>query len=590
MPLPRYPILAALMLGALYAALAPPIAISQAPNATRSEPNLQAELLLHFPFQGEAGECITGWMPTANQLTQVDQQPHAAGFWKTGSELRVPAERAPKLGADDFTLAMWVRCDEATTTGDLISHYDPQTLRGFHLTLKTSTGVTSNQPNYRHLQFGIDDGCEGTWRDCGRPGESILAFSLAVHAGELYAGTCEPGPTDQGRVYRYAGEREWIDCGAPDQSNSVTSLAVYRGELYAGTGKYRVAGSSLSESENVNLGGEVFRYMGDQQWKSIGKLPNTEAIGGMLVFRDRLYCTSLYKPAGFFRFEPEEATWTALPVPQLLDAVTQKSSDQRVVSLHAFDNHIFAGSYDGGHVYRFDGSTWQDFGLLADNTQTYAFAKYNNRLHVGTWPSGRVYRLEDIHHWIDEGRLGEELEVMGMLVHNGRLFAGTLPLAKVYARSADAWQELVQLDHTPDVKYRRVWTMAEHAGELFCSTLPSGHVHAYAQGTQVAWGYPFPAGWRHVTASRTQGLLTLTIDGQQIAQTETKSKSPVAPGESYNLTNASDLLIGSGVNGSLGGQLSDVRIYRRVLSAEEIQSLASKPPMPTNGSSSSKCK
>lgn len=580
MPLPSYPTVAASMLGVLHAVLAPTIAFSQEPNATRSEPNLQAELLLHFPFQGEAGERISGWMPTAKQLIQVDQEPQAAGFWKTGSELRLPAERAPKLGTDDFTLAMWLRCDEATatTTGDLISHYDPQTLRGFHLTLKTSTGVTSNQPNYRHLQFGIDDGCDGTWRDCGRPGESILAFSLAVHDGELYAGTCEPGPTDQGRVYRYAGERDWIDCGAPDQSNSVTSLAVYRGELYAGTGKYRVAGSSLSESENVHLGGEVFRYMGGQRWQSIGKLPNTEAVGGMLVFRDRLYCTSLYKPAGFFRFEPEEVTWTALPVPQLVDAGTQAANDQRVVSLHAFDNHIFASSYDGGHVYRFDGSTWQDFGLLADNTQTYAFANYNNALHVGTWPSGRVHRLKDIHHWLDEGRLGEELEVMGMLVHNGRLFAGTLPLAKVYARSADAWQELVQLDHTPDVKYRRVWTMAEHAGELFCSTLPSGHVHAYAQGTQVAWGYPFPVGWRHVAASRTQGLLSLIVDGKLIAQTEVRRKSSLAADGSYNLTNAGDMRIGSGVNGSLGGQLSDVRIYRRALSSEEIQTLASKPP------------
>lgn len=91
----------------------------------------------------------------------------------------------------------------------------------------------------------------------------------------------------------------------------------------------------------------------------------------------------------------------------MFDAATQQAQDQRAVSLHVFDDHIFAGSYDGGHVYRFDGSKWQDFGLLAGNTQTYSFANYNNALCVGTWPSGRVYRLKDIDQWIAVGRQGK---------------------------------------------------------------------------------------------------------------------------------------------------------------------------------------
>lgn len=49
-----------------------------------------------------------------------------------------------------------------------------------------------------------------------------------------------------------------------------------------------------------------------------------------------------------------------------------------------------------------------------------------------------------------------------------------------------------QLDHTPDVQYRRAWTMAEHGGELFCSTLPSGKIYAYSQGTQVTLGAHVP--------------------------------------------------------------------------------------------------
>ena len=189
MHLLRYNTLTALAIGALSAILAPSIAAPEEPVAPRTQLDLQRRLLLHFPFQGDTRELVSGSQASSNLATEIDQSPHAAAFLKTGSEMRVSGERAPQLGTDDFTLAMWVRCDEPaiSSTGDLISHYDPLTQRGFHLTLKTSTGVTSNQPNYRHLQFGIDDNCEGTWRDCGRPGQSILAFAgIAVEEIDSY--------------------------------------------------------------------------------------------------------------------------------------------------------------------------------------------------------------------------------------------------------------------------------------------------------------------------------------------------------------------------------------------------------------------
>jgi len=42
----------------------------------------------------------------------------------------------------------------------------------------------------------------------------------------------------------------------------VTALAVHDSKLYAGTGKYRLAGSALPESENMHLGGRVYRQPG----------------------------------------------------------------------------------------------------------------------------------------------------------------------------------------------------------------------------------------------------------------------------------------------------------------------------------------
>jgi hypothetical protein len=194
---------------------------------------------------------------------------------------------------------------------------------------------------------------------------------LAVHDGTLYAGTCEPGKNERGRVYRYAGGQEWIDCGAPDGSNSVMALAVYQGRLYAGTGRYRLAGSALPESENPTPGGRVFRYEGGQQWLDCGGLPNTEAVGGLVVFRGQLYASSLYRPAGFFRYDGN-ARWTALPVPMGTDAHAPAPQPKRVEALTVYGGFLYASSYDGGHVYRFDGTAWTDCGQIADNTQTYS--------------------------------------------------------------------------------------------------------------------------------------------------------------------------------------------------------------------------
>ena len=203
------------------------------------------------------------------------------------------------------------------------------------------------------------------------------------------------------------------------------------------------------------------------------------------------------------------------------------------------------------------------------NTQTYAFAIYQGRLHVGTWPSGRVYRLEEPGHWTDLGRLGQELEVMGMLVYNGRLLAGTLPLAEVYSFESDgAWQRLRQLDATPEVKYRRAWTMAEYQGRLFCSTLPSGKVHAFEVGQNVSTDREVSAGWRHLAAIKRGGVLQLYVDGQRAA--ESMAFDPAA----YDLSTERPLFIGRGENDFFQGRLADVRLYQRALTAEEVAELA----------------
>ncbi len=528
------------------------------------DPSTPPVPVAHWPLSGHAIESVHGATTMVRGNVRFSSTHPGAFFRGPETWLEVPGGQAPRLAKDDFTLSVWMKSDEATglIPGDLVSQYDEARRRGFHLTLKCNPGVTSNQSNWRHLQFGIDDDQTSAWRDCGRPGQALFAFALATHQGAVYAGTCEPDLGQSGRVYRYTGGQSWIDCGAPDGANSVTSFAVHQGSLYAGTGKYRVSGSALPESPNTTLGGQVFRYTGTNHWLSCGRLPSTEAVGGMVVFRGSLYASSLYQPAGFFRYEGGT---------QWRDSGTPDGT--RVVSLTVHDDFLYAGSYDRGHVYRYDGRAWLDCGKLGENTQTYSFTSYEGRLLVGTWPSGRVYRFDDIGRWTDLGRLGEELEVMGMAVHNGRLIAGTLPLAEVYAYAGGSeWNRLAQLDATPSVKYRRAWTLTEHHGALFCSTLPSGKVFALSAGLQITHDHSLSSDWHHVAAVKSADSLKLFLDGQLV------SASARWTGDRYDLDSGAPWRIGAGKNGPLNGQLADLRVYRQALEPSVIRTLAAQSP------------
>lgn len=528
----------------------------------------QERLLAHWPLAGDATEHsparrVTRVLGATFDAAGPQQKARtAAEFDGIDDRLEVAADAAPRLGTRNFTAALWVHVDEQLFGGsqDLLSCYDPQTHRGWQLSLK-SHAVTSSQANRRNLHFGLAGGhAESPWVDHGRPGQAVLIYSLAVFRGHLFAGTCEAGREQAGRVYRFDGAQNWIDCGAPAACNAVSSLAVYRGRLYAGVAKYRLAGSALTESENPNLGGKVFRYEGDQRWVDCGQLPETEAVGGLVEFQGRLYAGSLYKPAGFFRYEGEQK-WTPLATP----------NGKRVEALAVHRGKLWASSYDEAHVYQFDGTTWTDCGQVGDetNTQTYSFATYQGKWHVGTWRSGRVFRFEDVGRWTDAGRLGEELEVMGMLVHNGRYYAGSLPLANVYRYDGDTrWLEVGQLDKTPDVKYRRAWTMAEFGGRLFVGTLPTGRVWSTTNGANVSFDHELAKGWRHIAAVRAGDRLQLYVDGRKMAESvEFKAAD-------FDVSADAALQIGFGQNDFFKGRMADVRLYEGALSEREIVQLA----------------
>ncbi|MCA8995962.1 MAG: LamG domain-containing protein [Planctomycetaceae bacterium] len=523
----------------------------------------EPKLIAHFPLaddvQDHSGHGHDGSNHDVKFVTATDGN-RAAQFNGKSSWIGLPTGLLPLDGDLTASVRVFVKPTTDDVPGDILSQYDPKTRRGIQWGLHSAHGVTSSQAQFATVEFGIDDGSEpGKWVDHGRLGNAVLIYSLAVHDGSLFAGTCEAGVEQAGRVFRFDGSA-WHDLGAPDRCNSVSSLAVYNGELFAAVSRYRLAGSALAESDNPNLGGRVYRWQAPDTWIDCGQLPETEAINGLTVFQGKLYASSMYAPAGFYRYEGG-AKWTSCGTPD----------GKRVEALGVYNGHIYATGYDEGAIYRFDGQSWEHLGVLPKATQTYGFAVSRGQLYVSEWPNAAVYRFEGVQEgtgqWTHVGHLGEERESMPLMVYNGQMYGGSLPTGAVYRfDGGKTWSQIARLDMTPDVKYRRVWSMAVYKGRLFAGTLPAGRVHSVEIGHVATHDSSLSPGWHHLVAVRETGQLKLYVDGRLTGKSQ-----PFAAG--LDVSNAQPLLLGSGPRDYFNGQMRDLRLYRGALSAATIEAM-----------------
>ncbi len=524
-------------------------------------------LVAHWPLAGDAKDRTGGGHHGRCRSVDFDCQgpsgrPRtAARFDGRAGVITIKPSSEIALGKRDFAVSAWVHTDEAIddVLGDIVSKYAPPRRSGLNLNIKIAAGVTSTQANYRHIEFGIDNArAEKSWTDCGRPGEAIFVCALAVFDDRLYAGTYESGADKVGHIYRYEGGKTWTDCGSPSKANAIFCLAEYQGKLYAGAAAYRARGSALEDSPNMTPGGHVYRYEGGKRWVDCGRLGDAEEVYALAVFKGKLYAIPMYSP-GVFEYDGKK-TWTSIGTP----------GDQRSMALAVWNGHLYNTGNGGAGVWRWaGGQDWIDCGKQADETQTYSVIVYDGKLHTATWPTGSVFRYEGGTRWRSIGRLGEEMEVMGVAVYNGKMYGGTLPLGQVYRCDGDdTWTLIDRLDHTPDVRYRRVWSMATYRGRLFAGTLPSGHVHSWQAGRCATNDRSLEPGWRHIAGVRDGDRLRLYVDGGLVATSEAFKPAH------YDLTNERPLLIGSGPNDHFNGAIADVRLYGRALSPDEVGRLA----------------
>ena len=166
-----------------------------------------------------------------------------ARFDGNGSYVEVPNSEALNPGTNDFSIAVWVKCDPGVTgpPGDIIDKFDPVSRNGVNLHISASAPGYSSVSDARNVGFGIDNAVEGDWVDCGRPWfENTLISTMIVYKGRLYAGLADAiDPGNACHVFIYSGGTNWTDCGrlgSDPKTPSVQSIIVHKGELYAGTG------------------------------------------------------------------------------------------------------------------------------------------------------------------------------------------------------------------------------------------------------------------------------------------------------------------------------------------------------------------
>lgn len=531
-------------------------------------------LAAHWPFRGDCRDVSGSGTVMLNRGVTFDREGprgtrEGAACFDGNSWIRVSARPALGFGTEAFTIAAFIRTEEATdVVGDLVSKFDPATRKGLNFSVVTNGGVTSTaQPNRRSVHFGIDDGrMEDEWKDHGRLGNAVMISSLAVCKKELWAGTAEMGRDGRGHLWNWDGS-VWRDLGSPDGAGGVCSLIEFDDSLFLSTSVFGAEGSQMGRTEN-STPGCIYRMGKDGLLKKCGR----RGVAALTVFRGELYGLS----RGVVKYEGGDRWKTVGP-----------SVDRGFFSLAVYRGHLYALG-NGGPLLRYEGdSVWSSCGCPSSVMQMYSAAIHRGNLYVGTWPHAELFRVfapDSKEDWRSVGRVIYETEIMGMALCNGKLYAGSLPTGSVWRydqhreSTTDAnpvtVQHMVQhmafmgnLERAP-VCLKRVWPMAVYAGRLFTGTLPSGHVFSREFGKMATMDAVLPSGWHHLAAVKGEGKLRVFLDGKMVAQS-----SGFSPQE-YNLTDDFPLLIGNGMHTPFQGAMSDLRIYRRALNPVEMAGLA----------------
>jgi hypothetical protein len=550
------------------------------------------KLLAHWKMDGHCRDSAGSHHGEQNNIQFVpghDGHPEgAAKFDGKNSVVEVADHEDFHFDTREFSIAVWVNTpqDLDSVIGDVFSKYDPHRRRGVNLSICGSSPGYSGIGDAKNVQFGIDNGVNESWTDCGRPSKNNpLICALAVYKGNLYAGIASASmPENACHVYRYAGGHDWVDCGRLGNDPltvSAYSMIVHKGDLYAGTGTYDW------DKARGGIGGpsHVYRYQGGKEWEDCGEFSKGFRTTSLASYKGRLYAGDDY--AACYRYEGN-GKWSSCG-----RLGTDWNVERMFNTTAVFQGDLYAASLPG--IYRYAGeSTWESIGQRPfGTTQVHKLQIYDRHLWAGTWPFGKVLRYEGQNDWTDRGQLGIEVdkvqinEVNDLTVFNGKLYAGVIPKGEVYRyENGTEWTRLRSLLLAPNyspkdiASWSRVPCMAPFRGRLFMGTgmcegryysdmpVEAGRVYAMDAGRSVSYDEDLGSGWKHLAAVRGRNTLELYVNGQLVATSSAFDSSD------YDVSTFMPLRIGLGEQNNFLGSLDDFRVYQGALSAAQVKDLS----------------
>jgi Concanavalin A-like lectin/glucanases superfamily len=567
------------------------------PAAAGAASRQEQGLVGYWKLQGDCRDYSGNGNDGVNHGVNLD----SGAFDGISAYIEVPNSASLKLGTSDFSLCAWISTEKELddVVGDVVDIYNPSLRRGVTLSINSSGSGYQGQGSDRHVCFGIDNARVSGWQHCGRISQTsrYISNSMLVYKGKLYAAiTDAKNEKDWCHVFRYEGKRKWKDCGrvGTGRTTGVGPLVVHNGGLYAVTWTYDWTRVKAGQYD----AGRVYRA-GGTKWIDCGQPSDNRTLNSAVSYKGKLYVGGGPETWGVFVQESENR-WKA-------SNVFSKQGPRRCFphAMCRYNGKLFT-SYPC--AYAFDGNDWTYAGLpgLLDTTpslQTHSFTVYQGELCAGTWPEAKVARYLGGEDWQEFGRVGEDgTEVNALVVYNGKLYGGSIPRAEVCRYdgaprwtslrrfySPDGWQPgLPAKATTKEVnEWSRVTTLTVHEGKLFagigsCTSAVAdtpadpadvlGTVFSMEAGKCVSYDEDLGHGWKHLAAIRQRGLLKLYVDGKRVAKS-----SSFEPSE-YDVSTDQPLRIGFGQTDYFAGKISEVRIYKKALTAAKIQELFSKKP------------
>ena len=480
--------------------------------AVAQTPAAEPRLVGHWKLAGDAADS------SGNGL---HAKPHGVEFRSKGPDGQLPAatfdgkgrspDRRPggglHLGTGDFTLALWVHCDERLDdrpggprhpvrpeeAGRVQPVAPDQHGRDEQPAEHPAAPVRDRRRHRADVGRRGPAGQRGPGLRPGRPRRAPVRRDVRQRQGGRRAGV----------PVRGAGQ--WTDCGAPDRCNAVSAMAVHRGEALRRDGQVsvrRLRPPRVGEPEPGRRGLPV-RRRDDAGPRSAG-CPTRRRSAGW--WSSRAGCT------------PRRCT------------SRPGSSGTRPTAAGRRCRSRTASGWSRSAVY--NGFLWAPATTAAACTGSTA---PRGRTSASSATTPRPTRSPPTVAGCASAPGRAEGLPPGGGRHAGRTSAGSATSWRSWAcssttasctrgrsRSAEVyrydggrtWTRTARLDRTPDVKYRRAWTMAQYRGRLFCTTLPSGRVHSLTAGACVTHDRELPAGWRHVAAVR-QGGVAPAVRGRQ---------------------------------------------------------------------------